>query len=70
MTWYVETGDLDNNRTSFNGSAPFDDMEKNIWTPAPTEDYAPSTARLYVVIHDNRGGVSWRSGTVNLEPAP
>jgi hypothetical protein len=70
VTWYVETGDLDNNRTSFNGNAPFEDMEKNIWTPGLTEDYAPSTARLYVVIHDNRGGVSWRFGTVNLEPGP
>jgi len=72
ITWYVETGDLDNNRTSFvsDDQAPFDDLEENIWTPDLREDYAPSTSRLYVVIHDNRGGVSWRTGSVNLDPGP
>jgi hypothetical protein len=72
ITWYVETGDLDDNRTSFtnDATAPFVELQKNIWTPARSKDYAPSTARLYVVLHDNRGGVSWKFGTVNLEPTP
>jgi hypothetical protein len=72
LTWYVETGELDNNRTSFvsDEQAPFADLQHNIWTPDLREDYRPSTSHLYVVIHDNRGGVSWRSGIVNLEPTP
>jgi hypothetical protein len=72
ITWYVETGNLDDNRTSFTdeATAPFVKLEENTWTPALTKRYAPSTARLYVVLHDNRGGVSWKFGTVNLEPSP
>jgi hypothetical protein len=72
MTWFVESGDTDNPRTSFvnNGTTDFADLLKNTWIPAKTKDYAASTARLYVVMHDNRGGVSWRSAIVNLEPTP
>ena len=72
ITWYVETGDLDENRTSYvsDEQAPFEALQDNVWTPDLREDYAPSTSRLYAVIHDNRGGVSWRTGTVNLDPGP
>jgi hypothetical protein len=71
LTWFVETGDMDDQRTSFfSGSTSFDDLVKNVWTPAKTKDYSPSTARIYVVAHDSRGGVGWRGGVVNLEAAP
>ena len=72
MTWFVESGDADNPRTSFidNGTTTFAALLENTWIPAKTKDYPLPTARLYVVLHDNRGGVSWRSGTVNLEPTP
>ena len=33
-------------------------------------DYAATTARLIVVIRDNRGGVGWRGGIVNLGATP
>ena len=71
MTWFVESGETMRSRTSYlNDTTPFEDFQKNEWTPAKVKDYPPSTARLFVVIHDNRGGVSWASGTVNLDPTP
>jgi len=71
LTWFVESGDTNDPRTSFfSGSTLFADMLKNRWTPAKVKDYPPDSSRIYVVAHDNRGGVSWRAGTVNLEPTP
>jgi hypothetical protein len=71
MTWFIETGTTDDHQTSFlNDTTPWDAFQKNIWTPATTKDYPADTARLYVVIHDNRGGVSWKTGLVNLSPSP
>ena len=69
LTWFVETGDTDDGRTSFiDGRTPFEDLQKNKWTPGLQKDYAPDTARLFVVIHDSRGGASWKDGIVNLGP--
>lgn len=79
MTWFVETGWTDDTRTSFspttNGDAAdpaedtrrFQKLQRNTWTPELEKDYRPNTARLYVVIHDNRGGVSWKSGIVQVK---
>ena len=70
LTWFVESGDTNDPRTSFySGSTAFADLLKNGWTPALVKDYPPATARIYVVAHDNRGGVSWRAGTVDLGAA-
>lgn len=71
LTWFIETGDTDDQRTSFySGSTNFADLLKNNWTPGAVKNYPSDTSRIYVVAHDNRGGVSWRTGTVNLGPAP
>jgi hypothetical protein len=71
ITWFIESGDTDNMRTSFIFErTDFDKMRRNTWTPAVSRLYAPDTSRIYVVLHDNRGGVSWRAGKVNLEPTP
>jgi hypothetical protein len=71
LTWFIETGDTNDMRTSFySGSTNFADLLKNDWTPGPIKNYPSGTARMFVVAHDNRGGVSWRAGTVNLGPAP
>jgi len=71
LTWFVESGDTNNPRTSFfSGSTLFADLLKNRWSPGKVKDYPSDRSRIYVVAHDNRGGVSWRAGTVNLEPTP
>jgi hypothetical protein len=71
LTWFVETGGTEDTRTSFiDGITPPEDLGKNGWYPALSKDYAKSDARIFVVIHDNRGGVNWRSGVVHLESTP
>lgn len=70
-TWFVETGDTHDQRTSYiNGSTNFDDLLTNSWTPPPAKNYPGTTARIYTVLHDNRGGVSWLGGTVTLGASP
>lgn len=70
-TWFVETGDTHDQRTSYIAdSTAFSDMLRNSWTPGATKDYPNDTARIYTVLHDNRGGASWTGGTVTLGPPP
>jgi hypothetical protein len=71
LTWFVEAGGTDHSRTSYiAGNTDFADLLKNTWSPPLLKDYDKSTARLFVVIHDSRGGISWRNGIVQLEPSP
>jgi hypothetical protein len=69
--WFIETGDTDEMHTSYVPDlVPFEDLLKNGWTPAESRLYPRGDARLFIVLHDNRGGVGWRSGIVRLEPTP
>ncbi len=71
LTWFVETGDTRSERTSFvDGSVTFEEALDNRWEPAKVEDFPGDRARIIVVIRDDRGGVSWRSGAVLLGSAP
>ncbi len=70
-TWFVETGDTHDQRTSYiAGSTAFGDMLKNTWTPGVSRNYPQPTARIFAVLHDNRGGASWTGGMGSLEPTP
>jgi hypothetical protein len=67
LTWFVESGDTSDERTGFIfGKTPLEVALKTKWEPARLKDYPKDTARLIVVVHDNRGGVAWRSGAVKL----
>jgi hypothetical protein len=71
FTWFVESGDTDAERTGFiDGVEPLEDAVGNLWEPAPVVDYPRDTARLIVVVRDDRDGVAWRSATVSLGGAP
>jgi hypothetical protein len=71
FTWFVESGDTDAERTGFiDGVEPLADAVANSWQPAPIADYPRDTARLLVVLRDDRDGVSWRTATVRLDGAP
>jgi hypothetical protein len=71
LTWFVETGDTDEERTRWveGGFRPEKTFE-NEWTPERVKDYAPGTSRVVVVIRDNRGGVDWLGAAVRLEATP
>ncbi len=67
VTWFVESGKTDSNRTSFiDGELPFESAMANKWTPPKLKDFPRTTARIVVVVRDNRGGVGWRAGAVTL----
>jgi hypothetical protein len=72
LTWFVESGDTDDDRTSFvaGGIGTLEKTLKNKWKPALSKDYPATTARIVLVARDNRGGVGWRSGIVTLAPEP
>jgi hypothetical protein len=71
LTWFVESGDTDDERTRFvhDGLRPQEAFE-NKWTPDRTKDYARDTARLIVVIRDDRGGIGWLPAAVKLGATP
>jgi hypothetical protein len=70
LTWFVESGETNDDRTLFiPGITDPEKVFQTKWRPALTKDYAKETARLVVVIRDNRGGVGWRSGLVTLGAA-
>jgi hypothetical protein len=71
LSWFVESGDIDEVRTAFIADVePIEDTRRNRWTPALLEDYDRGDARIYVIIRDNRGGVTWAEGRVLLEGTP
>jgi len=71
LSWFVESGDMEFEKTAFiQDVEPIGDTIRNSWTPAITRDYTPDTARVVVVIRDNRGGVAWVRGNVRLGATP
>jgi hypothetical protein len=70
FTWFVETGDMDEDHTGFVEGGSLVKNLRNKWIPAPTDKFAPRVARLVVVVRDNRGGVGWRDGFVYLSEKP
>jgi hypothetical protein len=73
LSWYVETGDVaaDAFHTGyFPGTTQMEQFLSNTWTPEQKADYPRDEARIIVVLRDNRGGVTWTSGIVTLEPTP
>lgn len=71
FTWFVETGDTDQERTGYlEGAGTLERNLRNKWNPGLSKDYPKNQARLVVVARDNRGGVGWRDGLVLLEAQP
>jgi hypothetical protein len=71
LSWFVESGDLDDGRTGFiDMVTTFDKAIITKWQPASEKDYPGDTSRLIVVVRDNRGGVAWRGGVVRLGAKP
>jgi hypothetical protein len=71
LSWFVESGDPDDGRTGFiENVTTFESAVTNKWRPGSDKDYPPDTARIIVVVRDDRGGVAWRGGAVRLGAAP
>jgi hypothetical protein len=71
LSWFVETGDLDADRTSFiAGETQLEDALQNKWRPASRKNFQPDSARVMVVVQDSRDGVGWLGGAVTLTEVP
>jgi hypothetical protein len=71
VTWFVESGSTKYEHTSFDeGVQPIEETVENSWEPERVSEYPPEVARLFVVVRDDRGGVSWRSAAVQLSETP
>lgn len=74
LSWFVETGDLKFARTTYNPASgvEFERLLKNVWRPTRVQLYPRPTARLYLVLRDNREGTHWLTlpATVSLEDQP
>jgi len=71
LSWFVESGDMESEKTAFiQDLEPISDTIRNSWTPAIVREYTPDTARVVVVVRDNRGGVTWARGNVRLGASP
>lgn len=71
LSWFVETGDLRDDRTSFiAGVNELQEALVNRWKPGAVQDYPQAASRCIVVLRDDRGGIGWVEGSAGLEPAP
>lgn len=75
VSWFVETGDTKDPSTGYiPGMSVEDVLLQNWWSPGLEKKYPATTARIYLVLRDNRAGVDWSMGQVNLanppEPTP
>jgi hypothetical protein len=76
MSWYAECGDFGANglggrRTGYlgdptNANSTFENAKQNTWNIPKFEGCAVDTARMIVVVRDNRGGVAWTSGVAHV----
>jgi hypothetical protein len=66
MTWFITGGETEFGRTSYiAGETNFEKLKQNSWdTPSAAE--SGGTAILYVVLQDERGGVSWTLRQVSI----
>ncbi|MBN2804759.1 MAG: hypothetical protein JXR91_16810 [Deltaproteobacteria bacterium] len=67
VTWFKSGGDAEYRRTGYiDGETQFEDINKNSWkTPKISDD--GSTAYLYIVLQDERGGVTWITRQIELK---
>jgi hypothetical protein len=67
ISWFVSSGDTDLDRTSFiKEGVSLAEFGRNEWMLPKAGDEERDAARLFVVLRDERGGVSWLSRSAEL----
>jgi len=60
LTWFVTAGETDTQRTAFiDGEVSLDVLRENVWTLPAGAEVPAGRASLWLVLRDERGGVSW-----------
>lgn len=69
VSWFVPGGELEEERTGFiPGERSLERAGTNTWTTPERSELGGDSARLYLVVRDNRGGVSWLDRAVLFDP--
>lgn len=67
ISWFVSSGEMAENRTSFlEDGASLAELGKNEWLLPKAGDEKRDAARTFLVLRDERGGVSWLSRAAEL----
>jgi hypothetical protein len=67
ISWFAEVGDFDVGRTSYHeGERPLEHLNRNEWRLPDLLDDDSSFTRIWFVIRDDRGGVSWLERSVSI----
>jgi hypothetical protein len=67
ISWFVSSGETDQDRTSFiKDGVSLAEFGKNEWLLPKAGDEKRDAARMFLVLRDERGGVSWLSRNVEL----
>ncbi len=67
-TWFIEGGETEKRRTSFiAGEKPMADLVTNKWKTPTENEFPRNDMRVFVVLRDNRGGISWLQRNIVLE---
>jgi hypothetical protein len=67
ITWFVSSGETDEKRTSFvKDGLSLADFGENEWLLPKVGDEQRDAARMFLVLRDERGGVSWLSRDAEL----
>jgi len=68
FTWFVDAGETEAERTRFvDGVLSLDAASQNRWTLPDRAGSRANAARLWLVVHDDRGGVGWRAVTIRVD---
>jgi hypothetical protein len=80
LNWYAEGGDLGDGDKKYGGVTGYNPYESAPqpfpsalgidWTTPKKAAYDKDSARIMVVVRDDRGGVAWASAVVTLESQP
>ena len=68
MTWFVTGGETEAQRTTYiEDEVPMETLENNSWRTPAVDETADGSARFFLVLQDERGGVTWTERRVTLE---
>jgi hypothetical protein len=67
LTWFVEAGEMDSQRTRFiEGAVGLEMLEDNMWKMPLAAEYDGDQSLVTLVLRDDRGGVAWTSRGVSV----
>lgn len=69
VSWFVEDGELENERTGFlEKGSTLQEGGQNVWKTPTAVEFEASRINVFLVLRDERGGVSWLNRQVQLSP--